>query len=62
MDGIESPAVAARLRGHAETALRVVAELRPRQGSNKELRLTLGDLEAMARLGATRPRSTGRAS
>jgi hypothetical protein len=29
----------------------MAADLRPRQGENRELRLTLGDLEAMAHLG-----------
>jgi len=39
------------LRRHAESAKRTGAELRPRQGANKELRLTLGDIEAFACLG-----------
>jgi len=39
------------LAAHAEESLKLVAELRPAQGSNKELRLTLGDLTAMAHLG-----------
>ena len=42
---------AANLRRHAEAAKRTVAELRPKQGTNKELRLTLGDIEAFACLG-----------
>lgn len=36
------------LRRHAESAKRTGAELRPRQGANKELRWTLGDIEAFA--------------
>jgi len=51
MDGITPPEVAANLRRYAESAKRTVAELRPRQGANKELRLTLGDIEAFACLG-----------
>lgn len=51
MEGLTPPQVAARLREHAAAALRVVAELRPRQGPNKELRHTLGDMEAFAFLG-----------
>jgi hypothetical protein len=45
--------VAEALRGHALEASRLVRELRSVQGAlaNKELRLTLGDLEAMAHLG-----------
>jgi hypothetical protein len=43
--------VAANLRRHADAALRGVTALRPKQGANKELRLTLGDIEAFARLG-----------
>ena len=43
--------VARALKEYAEGTLRMVADLRPRQGNNKELRLTLGDLEAMAHLG-----------
>lgn len=51
MDGATPLEVAANLRRHAEAAKRTVAELRPKQGTNKELRLTLGDLEAFACLG-----------
>ncbi len=51
MDGLTPPEVAVRLRDHAAAALRIVAELRPRQGANKELRHTLGDMEAFAFLG-----------
>jgi hypothetical protein len=51
MNGTTPPEVAANLRQHAETAMKVVEELRPKQGTNKELRLTLGDIEAFARLG-----------
>jgi hypothetical protein len=43
--------VAEALRQYAAGTLKMTAELRPRQGDNKELRLTLGDLEAMAHLG-----------
>jgi len=43
--------VAEALKEYAATTLKMVAELRPRQGDNKELRLTLGDLEAMSHLG-----------
>jgi hypothetical protein len=43
--------VAEALQGYATTTLQLVAALRPQQGRNKELRLTLGDLEAMAHLG-----------
>ena len=52
MDGATPLEVAANLRRHAETAKRTVAELRPKQGANKELRLTLGDIEAFACLGS----------
>ena len=48
-DGITPPQVAAELRGHAKRTLELVAELEPVR--NKELRLTLGDLKAMAHLG-----------
>ena len=51
MDGITPLEVAAALRRYAETAKHTVAELRPRQGANKELRLTLGDMEAFSCLG-----------
>ncbi|MEK7403959.1 MAG: carbohydrate-binding family 6 protein [Acidobacteriota bacterium] len=43
--------VADALAGHAAEVLRLSPELRRTQGSNKELRLTLGDLAAMAHLG-----------
>lgn len=43
--------VAEALRQYAADTLDRVAGLRPRQSDNKELRLTLGDLEAMAHLG-----------
>ncbi|MFB3829551.1 MAG: carbohydrate-binding family 6 protein [Bryobacteraceae bacterium] len=48
-DGITPPQVAAELKEHAAAALKLAAELRPAQG--RELRLTLGDYEAMAHLG-----------
>jgi hypothetical protein len=51
MEGITPLQVAAALRSSAASALRLVSELRPLQGDNKELRLTLGDAEAMAHLG-----------
>ena len=51
MEGVTPLQVAANLRRHAEAALRCVKELRPRQGANKELRQTLGDIEAFACLG-----------
>lgn len=52
MDGATPLEVAASLRRHAETAMRIAAELRPKQGADKELRLTLGDIEAFACLGS----------
>ena len=51
LDGITPPEVAANLRRYAESARQTVAALRPRQGANKELRQTLGDIEAFACLG-----------
>jgi hypothetical protein len=51
MEGMTPPQVAATLQAYADQTLRLVAELRPRQGDNKELRMTLGDCEAMAELG-----------
>ncbi len=50
MDGVTPPEVADGLAARAAQALALVAELRPKQGSNRELRLTLGDLEAMSHL------------
>jgi hypothetical protein len=50
MNGVTPPQVADGLAESAEKSLKMVAELRTRQGSNKELRLTLGDMEAMADL------------
>jgi hypothetical protein len=47
--GMTPPQVAAELRKHAAETLQLVAGLRPVR--NKELRLTLGDFEAMAHLG-----------
>jgi hypothetical protein len=47
--GITPPQVAAQLQSDAQAALKLVAELRP--AKSKELRLTLGDYEAMAHLG-----------
>lgn len=51
MDGLTPLEVAARLRDEAQSALRGLDTLRPRAGQNKELRQTLGDIEAQARLG-----------
>src|SRR6185437_12112809 len=51
MDGITPPQVAAELQKNAGEAHRFVEELRPSEGKNKELRLTLGDADAMADLG-----------
>ena len=51
MGGITPIEVADALAKSADTTLRMAAELRAKQGTNKELRLTLGDLEAMAHLG-----------
>lgn len=51
MTGADDDQVADALERHAEDTLKMIAELRPRQGDNKELRLTLGDLEAMSHLG-----------
>jgi len=50
-EGQTPPQVADALAALADDTLRGVAELRPHQGANKELRLTLGDLEAFAHLG-----------
>ena len=49
MEGITPLQVAAALQEHAAATLKLVAELRP--ANTKELRLTLGDYEAMAHLG-----------
>lgn len=51
MEGTTPPQVAEMLRTSAADALRLVSELRRFEGNNKELRLTLGDSEAMAHLG-----------
>ena len=51
MDGITPLEVAAELQKNAATAHRLVEEVRPVEGKNKELRLTLGDADAMADLG-----------
>jgi hypothetical protein len=51
MDGQTPPQVAEALAAYTQATLQAVGELRPQQGSNKELRLTLGDLEAFAHLG-----------
>jgi hypothetical protein len=49
MEGTTPPQVAEALRKDARTTLHLVSGLRP--AKNKELRLTLGDYEAMAHLG-----------
>jgi hypothetical protein len=49
MEGITPLQVAAALQEHAAATMKLVAELRP--ANTKELRLTLGDYEAMAHLG-----------
>jgi len=49
MKEITPPQVAEALKGHARTTLQLVGEIPA--GTNKELRLTLGDLAAMAHLG-----------
>jgi hypothetical protein len=51
MEGITPLQVAEELRRNAAAAHRAVEELRPVAGKSKELRLTLGDAEAMADLG-----------
>ena len=51
MDGITPLEVAAELQKNAATAHRLVEEVRPAEGKNKKLRLTLGDADAMADLG-----------
>jgi hypothetical protein len=51
MEGVTPLEVAANLRRYAAVAKHVVTELRPKQGANKELRLTIGDIEAFACLG-----------
>jgi hypothetical protein len=51
MDGLTPFQAAAQLRDDANTALRGVERMRPKTGADQELKLTLGDIEAMARLG-----------
>ena len=51
MDGITPLEVAAELQKNAAAAHRLVEEVRPVEGKSKELRLTLGDADAMADLG-----------
>jgi hypothetical protein len=51
MDGITPLEVASELQKNAAAAHRLVEEVRPAVGKNKELRLTLGDADAMADLG-----------
>jgi hypothetical protein len=50
MDGITPPEVAQALKGHAAATLQLVRGM-PEKPADKELRLTLGDLTAMAHLG-----------
>jgi hypothetical protein len=50
MDGITPPEVAAALKGHAAATLELLGQM-PEKPADKELRLTLGDLKAMAHLG-----------
>ena len=50
MDGITPPEVAMALKGHAATTLQLLSQM-PEKVTDKELRLTLGDLKAMAHLG-----------
>jgi hypothetical protein len=50
MEGVTPPQVADALKTHARTTLEILAGL-PERPANKELRLTLGDLRAMAHLG-----------
>jgi hypothetical protein len=45
------PQVAEELQGHSKTALKLLADIRAKVTPSKELRLTLGDIEAMAHLG-----------
>lgn len=51
MSGITPPQVAENQKDFARRTLALIAELQPHQGKNKELRLLLADLEAMAHLG-----------
>jgi hypothetical protein len=50
MDGITPPEVATALKGHAAATLQLLSQM-PEKVTDKELRLTLGDLKAMAHLG-----------
>jgi hypothetical protein len=50
-EGVTPLQVADALAGQATKTLRMVAELRTHHSASKELRLTLGDMEAMAHLG-----------
>uniref|UniRef100_Q01ZD6 Carbohydrate-binding family 6 protein n=1 Tax=Solibacter usitatus (strain Ellin6076) TaxID=234267 RepID=Q01ZD6_SOLUE len=51
MNGTTPLQIADALAANAQTALRLLAELRAMPQQSKELRLTLGDMEAMAHLG-----------
>jgi hypothetical protein len=50
MDATTPPEVALALKGHAATTLELLGQM-PEKVTDKELRLTLGDLRAMAHLG-----------
>jgi hypothetical protein len=51
MNGVTPIEVADALTKSSAATLQLLADLRQKQGTNKELRLTLGDMEAMAYLG-----------
>ncbi|MBN1419744.1 MAG: carbohydrate-binding family 6 protein [Planctomycetes bacterium] len=51
MDALTPLDVAAALRGHAASALARLDALRPAAAAGKELRLTIGDIEAFAHIG-----------
>jgi hypothetical protein len=51
MNGVTPIEVADALTKSSTATLQLLADLRQKQGTNKELRLTLGDMEAMAYLG-----------
>jgi hypothetical protein len=50
LNGITPPEVAQALKGYARTTLQLVGDL-PAAAADKELRLTIGDIRAMAHLG-----------
>jgi hypothetical protein len=51
MDGVTPLEIAATLTQNASEALKLITELRRVRSDSKELRLSLGDMEAMAHLG-----------